>query len=309
MNSAQNNKPNAHIPELDGIRGVAIAMVLIFHYFYVPAVVTPSGLAQHLLAPLRLGWTGVDLFFVLSGFLIGGILLDARGSPNYFKTFYLRRFYRIVPLYALVLCACYILALALKHGFMSQFKYFLESPLPWFSYVFYVQNFWMGLRNTFGMPCLGLTWSLAIEEQFYMTLPLVIWLLEPRRLQNLLIKIVIATPVIRTVLYFGWPKKAFLPYVLMPSRADALLLGVLAAIVMRSPTYRTWVEAHSRLVVGEYSSCSPVALVQFTSSPAFLAVPCRLLATPGWRSCMHLSFSMHSLRGRVWSVGSSDGAY
>lgn len=109
MSLAENSKQNAHIPELDGIRGVAIALVLSFHFFNVSAVVTPGGVAHYVLAPLRLGWTGVDLFFVLSGFLIGGILLDARGSSSYFKTFYVRRFYRIVPLYALVLGACYIL--------------------------------------------------------------------------------------------------------------------------------------------------------------------------------------------------------
>ena len=107
MRSAEDSKELAHIPELDGMRGVAIAMVLMFHYFYVPAILTPGGLAWHVSAPLRLGWTGVDLFFVLSGFLIGGILLDARGSSSYFKPFYTRRFFRIVPLYALVICAGY----------------------------------------------------------------------------------------------------------------------------------------------------------------------------------------------------------
>jgi peptidoglycan/LPS O-acetylase OafA/YrhL len=89
------------IPELDGIRGIAIGMVLIAHFF---AVVTRpgSGLA-YALVPLRLDWTGVDLFFVLSGFLIGGILLDARESSNYFRVFYTRRFFRIVPIYAVLL--------------------------------------------------------------------------------------------------------------------------------------------------------------------------------------------------------------
>jgi len=86
------------IPALDGIRGLAISLVLVFHTM-------PGGLPRHpALWPLiRLGrfcWSGVDLFFVLSGFLIGGILLDAAHSPAYFKTFYIRRAYRILPLYA-----------------------------------------------------------------------------------------------------------------------------------------------------------------------------------------------------------------
>lgn len=75
MNVAQNSKEKAHIPELDGIRGVAIGLVVMYHFFYTAAALTPGGMAWHATAPLRIGWTGVDLFFVLSGFLIGGILL------------------------------------------------------------------------------------------------------------------------------------------------------------------------------------------------------------------------------------------
>src|ERR1700734_3573102 len=85
MDAARTSKENAHIPELDGIRGGAIAVVVMFHFFYTAAAPTPGGLAWHAIAPLRIGWTGVDLFFVLSGFLIGGILLDARESSNYFR--------------------------------------------------------------------------------------------------------------------------------------------------------------------------------------------------------------------------------
>src|SRR5260370_41846538 len=89
---------SGRIPELDGIRGIAIGMVLIAHFFLV--VSRPGSALAYALVPLRLDWTGVDLFFVLSGFLIAGILLDARGSSNYFRVFYTRRFFRIVPIYA-----------------------------------------------------------------------------------------------------------------------------------------------------------------------------------------------------------------
>ena len=88
--------PQGRIPELDGLRGMAILLVLVGHYFAVPGTGAASLLNGYW---FRLGWTGVDLFFVLSGFLIGGILLDVRDSPNYFKTFYARRFFRIIPLY------------------------------------------------------------------------------------------------------------------------------------------------------------------------------------------------------------------
>src|ERR1700689_5530178 len=87
------------VPELDGIRGMAILLVVIFHWgaFDEGHSILPGKLERL----LSFGWSGVDLFFVLSGFLIGGILLDVRDSPNYFKVFYMRRFFRIVPLYYL----------------------------------------------------------------------------------------------------------------------------------------------------------------------------------------------------------------
>src|ERR1700687_4769637 len=88
--------PQGRIPELDGLRGMAILLVLVAHYFAVPGTRAASLLNGYW---FRLGWTGVDLFFVLSGFLIGGILLEVRDSPNYFRTFYARRFFRIIPLY------------------------------------------------------------------------------------------------------------------------------------------------------------------------------------------------------------------
>src|SRR5258707_15733453 len=103
--------PSARIPELDGIRGIAIRMVLIAHFFLI--VSRPGSALAYALVPLRLDWTGVDLFFVLSGFLIGGILLDARGSSNYFRVFYTRRFFRIVPIYAAFLL-CVALAMYLS---------------------------------------------------------------------------------------------------------------------------------------------------------------------------------------------------
>src|SRR4029077_5360485 len=87
------------IPELDGIRGIAIGMVIFYHYFTFPATARVGSFLWYALLPGRLGWSGVELFFVLSGFLIGGILLDEREASNYFRVFYTRRFFRIVPIY------------------------------------------------------------------------------------------------------------------------------------------------------------------------------------------------------------------
>jgi peptidoglycan/LPS O-acetylase OafA/YrhL len=117
-------RQTARIPELDGLRGVAISLVLLYHSFYYspPASHHPSGLIRGTFVYFErffgIGWTGVDLFFVLSGFLIGGILLDVRASPNYFKTFYLRRIYRIFPVYYLWI-AIYLLLSAVLGKFLS----------------------------------------------------------------------------------------------------------------------------------------------------------------------------------------------
>src|SRR5882724_11376744 len=89
------------VPELDGLRGVAILLVLLFHYISLEGPTKTGSWSSFLQRIVIMGWTGVDLFFVLSGFLIGGILIDVRGSPNYFKTFYARRFFRIIPIYYL----------------------------------------------------------------------------------------------------------------------------------------------------------------------------------------------------------------
>ena len=90
------------IPELDGIRGLAILLVLYYHYVVSIVQVRPRTFFAHVLTLGNLTWSGVDLFFVLSGFLIGGILFDARGSATLLKTFYARRFFRIVPLWFVV---------------------------------------------------------------------------------------------------------------------------------------------------------------------------------------------------------------
>jgi|SRR5882762_598349 len=89
----------SRIPELDGIRGIAIRSVLSFHYISMEGVTAPGSITDRLQRLVILGGTGVDLFFVLSGFLIGGTLLDAKDSPRYFGTFYARRFFRIFPIY------------------------------------------------------------------------------------------------------------------------------------------------------------------------------------------------------------------
>jgi peptidoglycan/LPS O-acetylase OafA/YrhL len=237
------------VPELDGIRGIAIALVLVYHYFLrIPA--TPGTLPAYLLATGRLTWSGVDLFFVLSGFLIGGILLDARESASYFKVFYTRRFLRIVPIYFAVLAGAFGVSWLVRWGAAGKLAFMGVDQLPWVTYLVFLQNFWMVATSTYGGWGLGQTWSLAVEEQFYLTLPSVVRFFSPRALVGILIGGVVAAPALRTLFHVLWPTHVDAGVLLMPCRADALLLGVLGAIALRNPRWRAKVEKNRRSMLG-----------------------------------------------------------
>jgi len=134
------------IPQLDGIRGVAILVVIIHN----------SGRFPRLFAN---GWMGVDLFFVLSGFLITGILLDTKESEAYFKNFYARRCLRIWPLYYSLLLFMFVLVPLLRP---SDAHIIFEKSSPWWAYPLFLQNFLIPISTNAAGP-LAITWSLAIE--------------------------------------------------------------------------------------------------------------------------------------------------
>ena len=215
------------IPALDGLRGIAILLVLLFHGLYNNHV--DSKLVSIFLSLGRLSWSGVDLFLVLSGFLIGGILLDAKDSPRYFTTFYLRRAYRILPIYGVVvgIYSLRYLPVSVLHSWAG------SAAIPFGAYPTFTQNFWMASRGTFGPVSMAVTWSLAVEEQFYLTAPLIVRRLSRKRLVYMLAAIVFLAPILRVLLVFTFHQDCLAAYVLMPCRADALCLGMLSAILVR----------------------------------------------------------------------------
>jgi peptidoglycan/LPS O-acetylase OafA/YrhL len=221
------------ILELDGIRGAAIAMVIAWHYFSGPAGANgfaAGSLLAYLQAGCRLAWSGVDLFFVLSGFLIGGILLDSRDSPTYFRTFYTRRFFRIVPIYAAMLIV--------THPLMQTLG--LHQVGRWWIYPLFLQNFWMAAKNDWGLW--AVTWSLAVEEQFYLTLPLIIRKINLQARIWLIVAAIAAAPLLRSLMFVFAPHHPLAPFTLMPCRADALLCGVLGAVLIRDPQWEKKLE-------------------------------------------------------------------
>ena len=234
--------PSKHIPTLDSLRGVAILLVLLRHS--VAGAETTSKLWSSLLVPLRLTWSGVDLFFVLSGFLIGGILLDARHSPRYFRTFYIRRAFRILPMYYVFLGLYFVrrLGIHLVPGVLGDAS---PMPIPLLSFVTFTQNFWMASFGWFGAWGIAATWSLAVEEQFYLTVPFLIRNVSTRRLYAVLGCIIIAAPILRAVLPHLMEHGDFANYVLTPCRADALSMGVVAALLYRNPGFKIWLKRNT----------------------------------------------------------------
>jgi len=240
---------SVHIPALDGLRGIAIAMVLLRHAVFgvssVEGIETHSRLLSAFIASGQLTWSGVDLFFVLSGFLIGGILLDSRSPARYYQAFYIRRAYRILPLYFVVV------GLSLFPHLLAEFSsaraaHTSPLPFPWWAYASFTQNFWMAALGTFGPSGIGITWTLAIEAQFYLTIPLAIRKIRPHSLLMILLVIIACAPWLRVLLQSSMAYPALASYVLTFTRADALSLGVLAALLVRNPISWTWLQSHRR---------------------------------------------------------------
>ncbi len=212
-----------HVKALDGVRGLAVLMVILYHMEYLAP--RSSLWAKALLAPLRIGWAGVDLFFVLSGFLITGILLDTRESPNYFRSFYARRALRIFPLYYLVLSGILVLA-----HFTSTLNYVLPVSHDRFFYFVYLNNWWPFLRDTWHGNILGHFWSLAVEEQFYLLWSLCVFAIARRHIRLAALCGIAGALVIRCALFLhGGTTRDVIENTF--SRMDALLVGRLPRLV------------------------------------------------------------------------------
>lgn len=224
----------AHLPALDGVRGVAALMVMLHHFALDPAVSTPAAL--RVVSPFRLAWCGVDLFFVLSGFLITRILLAARGTSGYYRRFFLRRALRIFPLYYATLLAVLVVAPALFAG-VSAAPLSAHQHWLWL----YLTNVASVLRGTgvFTNAHFDVNhfWSLAIEEQFYLVWPAAVALCGPRGLPRACVVGLLAGLATRFMLLRADASSQAL-YVLTPCRLDGLLLGALMACAMTTDAGR-----------------------------------------------------------------------
>jgi peptidoglycan/LPS O-acetylase OafA/YrhL len=227
---------------LDGIRGLACLLVVVWHYassLQYDAWPLP---VRGLLRSLGLTWSGVDLFLVLSGFLLGGICLKHRQAANFFTVFYSRRFCRILPLYLVWLMLWLILPRLLDAAALHPV---FRPDEPVWPYAAFVQNLFFTARGAYGPTWLAVTWSLAVEEQFYLILPALIRWIPARRLQGVLVVLILTGPLARAAVVFGLPPShAMATYWLLPCRWDALFLGVLAALWTHDRQGEHWAGRH-----------------------------------------------------------------
>jgi len=228
-----------HRPALDGVRGLAVLLVL--SYDCLKLAPTGDPLTKLIRFGAAGGWIGVDLFFVLSGFLITGILLESKGSPGYWKSFLARRAVRIFPLYYATLLTVFVLLpgfcwmTGLWSGVHSELVA-VGGDQVW--YWLYLQNWLFAWRQAWPDPgLLKHFWSLAIEEQFYLVWPLVVALCTRRQLAWLCVSVGVLALWLRVMLLAeGVP--GMVGFAMTITRMDSLCWGALLAIGVRTAATR-----------------------------------------------------------------------
>ncbi len=218
------------IPALDGVRGVAMLAVVCCHLIF-PGLVANLDLLDRVMIH---GWLGVDLFFVLSGFLITGILIDTRDDPDFFRSFYARRALRIFPIYYLLLVVLFVWipfgSWYFAHGMGWQYMH-LRAHEGW--YWTYLVNVLQVRSPTTEWFWTGHFWSLSVEEQFYLVWPAIVLVTARKHLA----KVCVLAFVTAIALRVGWAvtHTALLgAYVLTPMRMDSLAAGAFVAVLARS---------------------------------------------------------------------------
>jgi len=208
--------------QLDAVRGLAVLLVLLHNTDIYPS------LHLHLISAN--GWIGVDLFFVLSGFLITGILLDTKQSAGYFTNFYARRCLRIWPLYYSLLLFMFVIVPILRPS--DGHAVFEARSSPWWAFPVFLQNFLIPIP-TMATGALGVTWSLAVEEQFYLVWPVVVKFCSQAQLRKIAIAVICISPALRYYLALHQVNI----YSNTFCRLDGLMAGALLALVIRSVSF------------------------------------------------------------------------
>ncbi len=230
------------IKELDGLRGVAVIIVMALHIFKRASYFTEHPVLLSITKLTSIGWVGVDIFFALSGFLITSILLRAKREEHYFRNFYVRRVLRIFPLYYAALAFLLLFAPKIEPEFTKQ----LNVALP--VLLLYQQNWAMLFKDFHITQYLGITWSLAIEEQFYLIWPLVVFFLNRERLLKVSIGYIVVSLMARIIGVIFWGDLGDVSrffYYASFARFEEMLFGALLAVFLTGEGSREQVRRYS----------------------------------------------------------------
>ena len=209
------------IAALDGFRGLMTLFVLVSHYF---------GEVQHPLPGFSIGWLAVQAFFVLSGLLVGRLILEKQDRANFFAVFYVRRFCRTLPVY--FVCVTLVFGCILifdKAGWLNA-----DATVPLWSYLTFTQGFFFVTTNSFGPHWLAPTWTLAVEEHFYLFAPAFFFIVPRRHLLGVLIAGLVLTVGFRAYILLSGALPGMIATVMLPGVADTLICGLIAGVLLKT---------------------------------------------------------------------------
>jgi peptidoglycan/LPS O-acetylase OafA/YrhL len=302
-----NFKVGSLVPELDGIRGLAILPVLVYHL--IDIVPNPAGFNETLFFRIcRSGWFGVDLFFVLSGYLITNILLQTKDRPNYIRSFYGRRFLRIFPLYYSALGVFFIMTPIVSQKIAEYYTAMTANQI-WFW--LYGANILFAIKGSFSLIPGGYFWSLAVEEQFYLIWPWVVRHITRKRLLNATIGLFFTSLAIRLFFLYVLNAAPTTVYCLPFTHMDSLALGSFIALrfsekegveIVAKRFYILGLAALALILMTAYSLGSlsfwhpDVATFTYSLLAIFFASLLVFVVSGRWSWCNHRIFSNPVLR-------------
>jgi peptidoglycan/LPS O-acetylase OafA/YrhL len=226
--------------ELDGLRGLAVGMVLAWHFIGIPAWASEGWAFQALFRVFLMGGAGVNLFFVLSGFLITRIIISRKNSNKRFLlAFYARRALRILPPY-LLLVAIFGVIVWISDVHNNVFN----DKISLWRFLTFTQNFWMAENASYGPDAISVTWSVAIEEQYYLVFPVLALMLPKLRLPVFLACIAVTSVVWRACIFALDPSNNFPSDLGTLARLDGLAIGGLIACAFNNPQWKKWLRTN-----------------------------------------------------------------